>query len=139
MHKSGFYRHRLVLAVVLLALGMAFSGGLLAGKDERAQMIRDLFENFILAGMVCEKASLSTYFSADIVKHVLQACDADEELEYNIIPGNDFDNDEVMRTLKVEPVSGSAYRASFSNFGTPETVTYTFEKQGGKWRITDVD
>ncbi len=139
MLKSGFYRHRSVLAFALLALGVSFSGGLFAGKDERAQMVRDLYQDFVFHGMWCDEAKMSKYFAADIVKDTVRTCDADEEIEFSIIPGNDFDDDEVMRTLKVAPVSGSAYKASFRNFGEPYTVTYTFQKQGGKWRITEIE
>ena len=139
MYKSGFYRHRSVLAVVLLALNAAFAGGVLAGTDERAQMVRDLYEEFTSHGMYCKEDKMSKFFSADIVTEIMKACEADEYPPYTIIPGNDFDDAEVMRTLKIVPGSGSAYKARFTNFGEANTVTYTFEKQGGKWRVTDVD
>jgi hypothetical protein len=37
------------------------------------------------------------------------------------------------------PRSGSTYEARFTNFGEAQAVTYTFEKQGGQWRITNVE
>lgn len=139
MHKSHSYRHRSVLAVVLLAFGMALSGGVLAEADERAQMVRDLYEEFTSHGIYCEEDKMSKFFSSEIVKEIMKACEADEYPPYTIVPGNDYDDAEVMRTLKVAPGSGSAYKVSFTNFGEAHRVIYTFEKQGGNWRISDVD
>jgi hypothetical protein len=102
-------------------------------------MVRALYEDFISHGMWCDKDKMSNYFAADIVTDTVRKCDADEEIELSIIPGNDYDDDEVMRTLEVAPVSGSAYKASFRSFGEAHAVIYTFGKPGGKWRITDVD
>lgn len=139
MPNTGIDARSTVLAFVLLALGVTFSGALVAGTDDRAQMVRNLYRDFIFQGMWCDKAKMSKYFSADIVKDTVRKCDADEEIEYAIIPGNDFLDDEVMGTLKVSPASGSAYEASFRSFGESYTVTYTFEKQGGQWRITEIE
>lgn len=126
-------------AFVLLALGALFLAGAHAGTDERAQMVHDLYEEFTSHGIYCEEDKMSKFFSADIVKEIMKACKADEYPPYTIIPGNDYDDAEVMRTLKVVPGSGSAYKASFTNFSEPHTITYTFEKQRGQWRITGVE
>ncbi len=126
-------------AFVLLALGATFLTGALAGTDERAQMVRALYEDFVSHGMWCDADKMSNYFAADLVKDTVRKCDADEEIELAIIPGNDFDGAEVLRTLTVVPGAGADYKARFTNFGEPHTVTYTFEKQGGHWRITNVE
>jgi hypothetical protein len=138
MFKSGVYTQRLILVPVLVALGASCTGSMVVETDERAQMVRALYAEFTSQAMQCEEDKMSRFFSADIVNEFMKACEADAYPPYPIIPGNDFDDAEIMRTLKVVPVSDSAYMASFRNFGTPETVTYTFEKQGGQWRITDV-
>ena len=126
-------------AFVLLALGTRLFAGALAGTDERAQMVQALYEDFISRGMWCDADKMSKYFAADLVKDTVRKCDADEEIAFAIIPGNDFDDAEVMRTLTVSPGSGSTYEARFTNFGEAHTVTYTFEKQSGQWRITKVE
>jgi hypothetical protein len=139
MHNAGIAARRGARAFVLLAVGVAFFSGVLAGSDERAQMVRALYEDFISHGLWCDADKMSKYFAADLVKDTVRKCDADEEITFAIIPGNDFDDAEVLRTLKVAPRSASTYEARFTNFGEAQTVTYTFEKQRGQWRIINVE
>jgi hypothetical protein len=139
MHNAGIAALQRARAFVLLAVGVTFFSGAYAGNDERAQMVRALYEDFISHGLWCDADKMSKYFAADLVKDTVRKCDADEEITFAIIPGNDFDDTEVLRTLKVAPGSGSTYEARFTSFGEPHTVTYTFEKQRGQWRITKVE
>lgn len=57
------------------------------------------------------------------------------------IPGQDFDAQEIMRTLAITS-SGDAARhsvtASFSVFGKPAQITYDFIAEDGFWRIDDI-
>jgi len=139
MLNIGIDGRRRVPGFVLLALSATFFAGALAGTDEREQMVRALYEDFISEGMWCDADKMSNYFAADLVKDTVRKCDADEEIEFAIIPGNDFDDAEVLRTLTVVPRSGSTYEARFISFGEAHAVTYTFEKQGGQWRIKNVE
>lgn len=77
--------------------------------------------------------------AAELVKETVRKCNADEEIELSIIPGNDFDDAAVLHTLTVAPGSGSTFAARVTNFGEAYTVTYTFAQQGGQWRITNVE
>lgn len=128
-----------VSAFILVALGATILSSALAGEDARAQMIRALYEDFISHGMWCDAAKMSKYFSSNLATDTARKCDADEEIEFSIIPGSDFDDAEVMRTLTVVPGAGSTYEARFTSFGEAHAVIYTLEKQGERWRITRIE
>ncbi|WP_116130784.1 hypothetical protein [Tropicimonas sp. IMCC34043] len=57
------------------------------------------------------------------------------------IPGNDFDEREIARTLSVTSGGDAAHQrviARFTNFGTPASITYDFVPEDGVWRIDDI-
>ncbi|MCB1311930.1 MAG: hypothetical protein KDK29_08605 [Sedimentitalea sp.] len=57
------------------------------------------------------------------------------------IPGNDFDAQEIARTLSVTAEGDAGRRvvtARFSNFGTPAQIAYDFVPEDGFWRIDDI-
>ena len=54
------------------------------------------------------------------------------------IPGQDFDENEIARTLTVSSTGDAARRsvtASFRNFGQVARITYDFIAEDGFWRI----
>lgn len=141
MLKSDFYARRSVLAFFLLALGAIFSGGSFAGKEGRSQeqLIQELYHAYFTSQMWCNEAKMARYLTVDLASLVSRTCDLDLELDDPLATGQDPFAEEILKTIKVSPVSGSSniYEVRFTN-GTPTTATIHLRKQDGEWRISDI-
>ena len=144
MHKSGFYRRRSVLAVVFLTLGVSFSAGSLAGKEGRTQeeLIKELYHAYLTSPLWCDEAKMARYLTTDLASLVSRTCGLDLELDDPLTTGQDPLPEEILKTLKVSPVSGASnvYEARFNTFpnGGETTVTFDLRRQDGAWRISNV-
>lgn len=101
-------------------------------------------QEFILA-----KANRSDFFTPKLVALL----DADDRMsarnggigciDFNLfVSGNDSDDAEVRRTLRVKataaPGDTSIVEARYTNFKRPSLFRFTFERDGSRWKISDI-
>ncbi len=104
------------------------------------QVIRNLYENF---GQVwCSEKELPKYFTSTLVKEIAKVCATDlvGEIGCPIIPGNDYDEKEIIQTLKVGCIkkANPTCKVTFKNFGFLHTVTYSLQEHAQRYLITDI-
>ncbi len=104
-------------------------------------MVHDLYKSFLADTLWVHEEELARYLATDLLELIKKAVAAEEVMENPFVPGNDYDEAEVARTLKVQEVSGPptpVYTATFTNFGEAHSVTYTFKQEKEEWRITEI-
>lgn len=102
-------------------------------------------QEFMLA-----KENRADYFTAKLVM-LLDANDRISDrnggigcIDFNfLVDGNDSDDAEVKRTLRIAPAkasgAASAVEARFTNFKRPNRLRFSFVRDGARWKISDIE
>lgn len=79
-------------------------------------------------------------FSAD-TRRAMNACVARDEFcidEGLWTTGNDFELANLRAKRLSLSTSAATYEVSFTNFGSPVRMTYSLVREGGKWKVHDI-
>lgn len=124
----------------LLALAIsAFA----TAKESPEQIVRKLYDAYFQPSVQESSVVFEDYASAEL--KALFAKDeklADGEIgciDYDfIIQGQDYDAENIKRTLKIKTLDNNRVEAKFQNFDTPATVIYQFACTENQCQITDL-
>ena len=124
----------------LLALSVsAFA----TAKESPEQIVQKLYDAYFQPSVQENSATFEDYASAE-----LKALFAKDEklaggeigcIDYDfIIQGQDYEAEEIKRTLKIKTLDNHRVEAKFQNFNTPATVIYQFACTENQCQITDL-
>lgn len=105
------------------------------------EFIRDFYASYVAPRFWDNRKEMSKFLSKPLVNGMIKASQRDLDIAHPIIPGNGYDEKEILRTLAVQPFfteRGAACLATFNTFGKKNSVTYLLTKENGKWLISDV-
>jgi hypothetical protein len=133
---------RAAYSVISLCVAIAFPIASWSEMDRDEQKtIRQLYADF--SETWCNEKKMSKFFTETLATDTAKACDTGligMEVGVPIIPGQEYDEKEIMRTLKVNcgKQAKPTCTAIFENFGASNTVKYQLIEQSGDWLIADI-
>jgi len=104
-------------------------------------VVRQLYTNF--SSIWCKEKELSKYISKELAQKIEEACERNligSAIECPIIPGNDFDEKEIIQTLQVACTKqeNTSCTAIFENFGKKYSVTFLLQLHKSGYFVFDI-
>jgi len=127
---------------LLLALALS-AGAFAAPKESPEQIVRKLYDAYQQPSVQENTAAFEDYASAELkallAKDEQLAGDEIGCIDYDfVIQGQDYDAENIKRTLKIKTLDNNRVEAKFQNFDTPATVIYQFACTENQCQITDL-
>lgn len=138
-----------VQMIRMLGLSAAVVGFLAAGAasaETPETIVRGIYAGGLTQssiGRLRAPENRARYFQPGLVR-LFAADDKTENLciDFAITSsGNDYDDKEIARTLRIEPKAGdnrAAVDVRFRNFGEANHIRYDFVRAGERWKIADI-
>lgn len=132
--------YRLLLSIAVLT---CFAAGVRAAETPEA-IVRGIYAGGGAKSSIDRirtAANRGAYFQPALVR-LFDANDREECIDFGLyIDGQDFDEKEIARSLRIEPkLDGerATVDARFTSFGKPNHYRYDFVRSGETWKIADI-